>query len=171
MRVARKQLSTSGRRIRQAVLSQEQRTVGATGPMSPMRRLLFGAIVAVSLHGNRYFCPYGQATDAGAPFTRETVVFGRSVPAPKHSPPAGRTSHQSQSSSLLSRAEIYATATRSGPQQLTPRSWQTSPRECRTIRQLAAWLEQRSIEALQVRDFLHLGLDLPPRTRLPSPYK
>ena len=33
-----------------------------------------GAIVAVSLHGHRYFFPYGKATDAGAPFTRETLV-------------------------------------------------------------------------------------------------
>jgi hypothetical protein len=31
-------------------------------------------IVAVSLHGRRYFFPYGKATDAGAPFTRETLV-------------------------------------------------------------------------------------------------
>ena len=31
-------------------------------------------IVAVSLHGHRYFFPYGKATDAGAPFTRETLV-------------------------------------------------------------------------------------------------
>jgi CubicO group peptidase (beta-lactamase class C family) len=31
-------------------------------------------IVAVSLHGHRYFFPYGKATDARAPFTRETLV-------------------------------------------------------------------------------------------------
>jgi hypothetical protein len=28
-----------------------------------------GAIVGASLHGRRYFFSYGQATDAGAPFT------------------------------------------------------------------------------------------------------
>ena len=33
-----------------------------------------GAIVAVSLHGHRYFFPYGKATDAGAPFTSHTLV-------------------------------------------------------------------------------------------------
>src|SRR5436189_6192891 len=33
-----------------------------------------GAIVAISLHGHRYFFPYGKATDAGAPFTPETLV-------------------------------------------------------------------------------------------------
>src|SRR5262249_24955564 len=33
-----------------------------------------GAIVAVSLRGHRYFFPYGKATDAGVPFTRETLV-------------------------------------------------------------------------------------------------
>jgi CubicO group peptidase (beta-lactamase class C family) len=33
-----------------------------------------GAIVAVSLNGHRYFFPYGKATDAGAPFTGDTLV-------------------------------------------------------------------------------------------------
>ena len=33
-----------------------------------------GAIVGVSLHGRRYFFSYGQATDAGALFTADTLV-------------------------------------------------------------------------------------------------
>jgi CubicO group peptidase (beta-lactamase class C family) len=33
-----------------------------------------GAIVGVSLHRRRYFFGYGQATDAGAPFTADTLV-------------------------------------------------------------------------------------------------
>jgi CubicO group peptidase (beta-lactamase class C family) len=33
-----------------------------------------GAIVGVSLHGRRYFFSFGQATDAGAPFTADTLV-------------------------------------------------------------------------------------------------
>jgi hypothetical protein len=33
-----------------------------------------GAIVGASLHGRRYFFSYGQATDAGAPFTADTLV-------------------------------------------------------------------------------------------------
>ena len=33
-----------------------------------------GAIVGVSLHGKTYFFPYGKATDAGAPFTPDTLV-------------------------------------------------------------------------------------------------
>jgi len=33
-----------------------------------------GAIVGVSLHGHRYYFPYGQATDSGAPFTPDTLV-------------------------------------------------------------------------------------------------
>jgi CubicO group peptidase (beta-lactamase class C family) len=33
-----------------------------------------GAIVGVSLHGQRYFYTYGQATDNGAPFTPNTLV-------------------------------------------------------------------------------------------------
>ncbi len=44
-----------------------------------------GAIVAISLHGHRYFFPYGKATDAGAPFTPETLV--ESAPALRRSPP------------------------------------------------------------------------------------
>jgi CubicO group peptidase (beta-lactamase class C family) len=33
-----------------------------------------GAIVAVSLRGQRYYFPYGQANDAGAPFAPDTLV-------------------------------------------------------------------------------------------------
>ena len=33
-----------------------------------------GAIVGVSLHGHRYYFPYGKATDAGAPFASDTLV-------------------------------------------------------------------------------------------------
>src|SRR5438093_12239193 len=36
--------------------------------------LNLGAIVAISLHGHRYFFPYGKATDAGAPFTPDTLL-------------------------------------------------------------------------------------------------
>ena len=33
-----------------------------------------GAIVGVSLHGHRYYFPYGKATDAGMPFAPDTLV-------------------------------------------------------------------------------------------------
>jgi beta-lactamase class C len=33
-----------------------------------------GAIVGVSLHGQRYFYTYGEATDNGSPFTPDTLV-------------------------------------------------------------------------------------------------
>jgi CubicO group peptidase (beta-lactamase class C family) len=57
--------------IMQPYLAQEQRTAGGhLWRRSPY----LGAIVAVSLHGHRYFFTYGKATDAGAPFTRETLV-------------------------------------------------------------------------------------------------
>jgi len=57
--------------IMQPYLAQEQRMVGGhVWKRSPH----LGTIVAVSLHGRRYFFPYGKATDAGAPFTRETLV-------------------------------------------------------------------------------------------------
>jgi len=58
--------------IMQPYLAQRQRTSprGQGWRRSPH----LGAIVAVSLHGHRYFFLYGKATDAGAPFTRDTVV-------------------------------------------------------------------------------------------------
>lgn len=33
-----------------------------------------GVIVGISIHGREYFFPYGKATDAGAPFTPDTLV-------------------------------------------------------------------------------------------------
>ena len=33
-----------------------------------------GAIVGVSLHGHRYYFPYGKATDSGTPFAPDTLV-------------------------------------------------------------------------------------------------
>ena len=57
--------------IMQPYLAQGQRMAGGhRWKRSPY----LGTIVAVSLHGHRYFFPYGKATDAGAPFTRETLV-------------------------------------------------------------------------------------------------
>ena len=57
--------------IMQPYLAQSQRTAGGhTWVRSPH----LGTIVAVSLRGHRYFFPFGTATDAGAPFTRETIV-------------------------------------------------------------------------------------------------
>jgi CubicO group peptidase (beta-lactamase class C family) len=57
--------------IMQPYLAQGQHaTRGRTWSRSPN----LGAIVAVSLHGHRYFFPYGRATNAGAPFTPDTLV-------------------------------------------------------------------------------------------------
>ena len=57
--------------IMQPYLAQEQRNAGGRRwSRSPD----LGTIVAVSLHGHRYFFPYGKATDAGALFTRETLL-------------------------------------------------------------------------------------------------
>jgi CubicO group peptidase (beta-lactamase class C family) len=57
--------------IMQPYLAQRQRTAGGH---EWIRSPHLGTIVAVSLHGHRYFFPYGKATDAGAPITRETVM-------------------------------------------------------------------------------------------------
>jgi CubicO group peptidase (beta-lactamase class C family) len=57
--------------IMQPYLAQGQHTTGGrTWSRSPN----LGAIVAVSLHGHRYFFPYGKATNAAAPFTPDTLV-------------------------------------------------------------------------------------------------
>jgi len=58
--------------IMQPYLAQQQRRVPRRGLWKRSPDL--GAIVAVSLQGHRYFFPYGTATDAGAPFTRDTLV-------------------------------------------------------------------------------------------------
>ncbi len=81
--------------IMQPYLAQEQRR--ATGHLW-RRSPYLGAIVAVSLHGHRYFFPYGKATEAGAPFTRDTVVeigsctktFTTTLFAPGHQPSPNR---------------------------------------------------------------------------------
>src|ERR1044071_5769654 len=57
--------------IMQPYLAQEQRSAGGH---QWRRSPYLGAIVAVSLHGHRYFFSYGKATDAGTPFTRDTLV-------------------------------------------------------------------------------------------------
>ena len=57
--------------IMEPYLAQEERKAGGhLWKRSPY----LGAIVAVSLHGRRYFFPYGKATNAGAPFTRDTLL-------------------------------------------------------------------------------------------------
>ena len=58
--------------IMQPYLAQQQRRLpgGRTWNRSPN----LGTIVAVSLHGHRYFFPFGKATNAGVPFTPDTLV-------------------------------------------------------------------------------------------------
>lgn len=46
---------------------------GIMEPYISLNRLP-GAIVGVSLHGHRYYFPYGKATDSGAPFAPDTLV-------------------------------------------------------------------------------------------------
>src|SRR4029453_286869 len=57
--------------IMQPYLAEGQRT---SGDRRWSRSPYLGAIVAVSLHGHRYFFPYETATNAGAPFTPDTLV-------------------------------------------------------------------------------------------------
>jgi len=46
---------------------------GIMEPYISLNRLP-GAIVGVSLHGHRYYFPYGKATDSGVPFASDTLV-------------------------------------------------------------------------------------------------
>src|SRR5262245_14472843 len=92
--------------IMQPYLAQGQRTAGGhRWSRSPD----LGAIVAVSLHGHRYFFPYGKATDAGAAFTRETIVEIGSCTKTFTTTLFVRAGRQSQPNlPRRSRSEIYA---------------------------------------------------------------
>ena len=57
--------------IMQPYLAQGQRTEGTTGGSG---LLIWERLSRFPCMGRRYFFPYGKATDAGAPITRETVM-------------------------------------------------------------------------------------------------
>jgi len=155
--------------IMQPYLAQEQRTVGGhLWRRSPY----LGAIVAVSLHGHRYFFTYGKATDAGAPFTRETLVEIGSCT---------KTFTTTLFALAINRNQIVpdAAAQKYMPNGYTLRAQQLTPLELADFTSgmpddptnLPRGLEQRSIEHYTVRDFLTWASNYQPRTRLPAPYK
>src|SRR6266480_2372002 len=155
--------------IMQPYLAQEQRNAGGRRwSRSPH----LGTIVAVSLHGHRYFFPYGNATDAGAPFTRETLVEIGSCT---------KTFTTTLFALAINRKQIVADAPAQKymPNGYTLRAQQLTPLELADFTSgmaddptnLPRGLERRSIENYTVKDFLTWASNYEPRTQLPAPYK
>ena len=150
-------------------LAQRERTAsGHQWTRSPH----LGAIVAVSLHGHRYFFPYGTATNAGAPFTRETIVEIGSCT---------KTFTTTLFALAINRNQIVpdASAQKYMPNGYTIRARQLTPLELADFTSgmpddptnLPRVLEQRNIQHYTVRDFLTWASNYEPGTRLPAPYK
>ena len=156
--------------IMEPYLAQEQRTLprGPTWRRSPD----LGAIVAVSLHGHRYFFPYGKATDAGAPFTPDTLVEIGSCT---------KTFTTTLFALAVNRSEIVpdAPARKYMPKGYTLRAQQLTPLELADFTSgmpddptdLPRLLERRSIDYYTVKDFLTWTSGYEPTTQLPAPYK
>ena len=155
--------------IMQPYLAQGQRRArGRTWTRSPD----LGAIVAVSLHGHRYFFPYGKATDAGAPFRPDTLVEIGSCT---------KTFTTTLFALAINRNEIVpdTSAQKYMPKGYTLRAQQLTPLELADFASgmsddptnLPRRLEQRSIEHYTVNDFLTWASNYEPRTRLPAPYR
>lgn len=155
--------------IMQPYLAQGQRNAGGRRwSRSPH----LGTIVAVSLHGHRYFFPYGKATDAGAPFTRETLVEIGSCT---------KTFTTTLFALAINRNQIIADAAAQKymPNGYTLRAQQLRPLELADFTSgmpddptnLPRGLERRSIENYTVKDFLTWASNYEPRTQLPAPYK
>jgi CubicO group peptidase (beta-lactamase class C family) len=131
-----------------------------------------GAIVAVSLHGHRYFFTYGKATDSGAPFTRETLVEIGSCT---------KTFTTTLFALAINRKQIVpdTSAQKYMPNGYTLRAQQLTPLELADFTSgmpddptnLPRGLERRSIEYYTVKDFLTWASNYEPRTQLPAPYK
>jgi CubicO group peptidase (beta-lactamase class C family) len=155
--------------IMQPYLAQRQRTAGGH---EWIRSPHLGTIVAVSLRGHRYFFPYGKATDAGAPITRETVVEIGSCT---------KTFTTTLFALAINRNQIFpdVSAQKYMPNGYTLRAQQLTPLELADFTSgmpddptnLPRGLEQRSIASYTVRDFLTWASNYEPRTRLPAPYK
>ena len=155
--------------IMQPYLAQEQHAArGHTWNRSPY----LGAIVAVSLHGHRYFFPYGKATDAGAPFTPDTLLEIGSCT---------KTFTTTLFALAINRNQIVpdASAQKYMPEGYTLRAQQLTPLELADFTSgmpddpsnLPRGLQQRSIEHYTMKDFLTWASQYEPTTRLPAPYR
>ena len=156
--------------IMQPYLAQQQRTVPRGGLWKRSPDL--GAIVAVSLQGHRYFFPYGTATDAGAPFTRDTLVEIGSCT---------KTFTTTLFGLAINRNQIVpdASAQQYMPTGYTLRAQQLTSLELADFTSgmpddptnLPRGLQQRSIEHYTMEDFLTWASQYEPTTRLPAPYR
>jgi CubicO group peptidase (beta-lactamase class C family) len=155
--------------IMQPYLAQGQDTTGGrTWSRSPN----LGAIVAVSLHGHRYFFPYGKATNAGAPFTPDTLVEIGSCT---------KTFTTTLFALAINRNEIVpdASAQKYMPEGYTLQAQQLTPLELADFTSgmpddptnLPRFLERRSIDYYTVNDFLTWASRYEPTTQLPAPYR
>jgi len=155
--------------IMQPYLAQQQRRPsGQTWSRSPY----LGAIVAVSLHGHRYFFPYGKATDVGAPFTRDPLVEIGSC---------AKTFTATLFALAINCNQIVpdASAQTYMPEGYTLRAQHLTPLELADFTSgmaddptnLPRSLEQRSIEHYTVKDFPSWASNYEPRTQLPAPYR
>ena len=155
--------------IMQPYLAQRQRTVGGR---RWIRSPHLGAIVAVSLHGHRYFFSFGNATDAGAPFTRETLVEIGSCT---------KTFTTTLFALAINRNQIVpdTPAQKYMPNGYTLRAQELTPLELADFTSgmpddptnLPREPARRSIESYTVKDFLIWASNYEPRTQLPAPYK
>jgi CubicO group peptidase (beta-lactamase class C family) len=155
--------------IMQPYLAQGQRT---SGGRRWSRSPNLGAIVAVSLHGHRYFFPYGKATNAGAPFRPDTLVEIGSCT---------KTFTTTLFALAINRNEIVpdASAQKYMPEGYTLRAQQLTPLELADFTSgmpddptnLPRLLERRSIEYYTVNDFLTWASRYEPTTQLPAPYR
>jgi CubicO group peptidase (beta-lactamase class C family) len=155
--------------IMQPYLAQGQRNAGGhTWSRSPD----LGAIVAVSLHGQRYFFPYGRATDSGAPFTRDTLVEIGSCT---------KTFTTTLFALAINRNQISAEAPAQKymPEGYTLRAQQLTPLELADFTSgmpddptnLPRGPEKPGIENYTVRDFLTWASQYEPAGQLPARYK
>src|SRR4051812_21598658 len=156
-------------RIMQPYLAQGQRAAGGhVWKRSPF----LGTIVAVSLHGHRYFFPYGKATDAGAPFTRETVVEIGSCT---------KTFTTTLFALAINRNQITpdASAQQYMPNGYMLRAQQLTPLELADFTSgmpddptnLPREPQRRGIESYTIKEFLTWASNYEPTTQLPAPYK
>jgi CubicO group peptidase (beta-lactamase class C family) len=155
--------------IMQPYLAQGQRT---SGDSRWSRSPYLGAIVAVSLHGHRYFFPYGTATNAGAPFTPDTIVEIGSCT---------KTFTSTLFALAINRNEIVpdASAQKYMPKGYTLQAQQLTPLELADFTSgmpddptnLPRVPGRRSIEYYTVNDFLTWASRYEPTSQLPAPYR
>ena len=138
------------------------------------RNYIPGAIVGVSLHGRRYFFSFGQATDAGAPFTADTLVeigsctktftttlFALAVKRNQIDPSASIQSYMPSGYSLQPGARLMTPLELADFTSGLPDDPPNVPRR----------QEMRSIEHYTTHDFLTWVSHWRPATRLPAPYR